>query len=267
MAYVTKITAQKKLKDRYNIFLDKGNGEEYAFSVDETTLIKFGLRKGLEIDELDIVEIQYGDDVRKAYNAAINYLSYRMRSKGEIRTHLLQKEYEEAIIQEVLHQLEEYNYINDGDFAEALVRTHWKTNGKGPGVIRQELIQKGVGQADIERALSVYFEEAQIEEALKIIEKEVKKSSGQSTIMLKQKLEQSLLRKGFSFAVISSAIQSVDYENSSEMEMEALILQAEKIKRRYSIEDDFTYKMKMKQYLYRKGFSLDLIDAYLQEQE
>lgn len=267
MAYVTKITAQKKLKDRYNIFLDKGNGEEYAFSVDETTLIKFGLRKGLEIDELDIVEIQYGDDVRKAYNAAINYLSFRMRSKGEIRTYLLQKEYEEALIQEVLHQLEEYNYINDASFAEAYLRTQWKTNGKGPEVIRQELIQKGVGQAEIEGALSVYSEEAQTEEALKIIEKEVKKSKGQSTTQLKQKLEQALLRKGFSFSVISSAIQSVDYENSSEMEMEALTLQADKVKRRYSGEDDYTYKMKMKQYLYRKGFSLNLIDAYLQEEE
>lgn len=266
MAYVTKITVQKKLKDRYNIFLDKGNGEEYAFSVDEGTMIQFGLRKGKELDELDIIEIQYGDDVRKAYNSAINYLSFRMRTKGEVRTHLLQKEFSEQIALEVILQLEEHNYLNDAEFAEAYVRTQWKTNGKGPDLIRQELFQKGVGPGDADRALSNYPEEAQTEEALKHIEKEIRKNKRESTSQLKQKLEQSLMRKGFPYSIIAAAIQSVEYEKSPDAEMEALVQQAEKAKRRYKDEDDYTYRMKMKQFLYRKGFPLDLIDVYLQEE-
>lgn len=46
MPVITKITAQKKLKDRYNIFTDAGDGEKYAFSVDEDVLIKHQLKKG-----------------------------------------------------------------------------------------------------------------------------------------------------------------------------------------------------------------------------
>ncbi|MGV3466194.1 MAG: recombination regulator RecX, partial [Heyndrickxia sp.] len=45
MPIITKITVQKNLSDRYNIYLD----EEYAFSVDEDVLTRFQLRKGKEL--------------------------------------------------------------------------------------------------------------------------------------------------------------------------------------------------------------------------
>ena len=75
MPIITKITAQQKCQDRYNIFMDFGKGEEYAFSVDEDVLIKFQLKKGLELDDFSLMEIHYHDDIRKAYNVAIIYLS------------------------------------------------------------------------------------------------------------------------------------------------------------------------------------------------
>ena len=46
MATITKISAQKR-PGRYNIFLD----EQYAFPVSEEVLIKYGLRKGIVLDE------------------------------------------------------------------------------------------------------------------------------------------------------------------------------------------------------------------------
>ena len=55
MPYITKISAQKNNEERVNIFLD----EKYAFSVDLDVLVKFDLRKGKELDELDIIEIQF----------------------------------------------------------------------------------------------------------------------------------------------------------------------------------------------------------------
>ena len=51
-------------------------------------LVKFDLRKGKELDELDIIEIQYGDDVKKGFKKALDYLSYRMRSTKEVKDHL-----------------------------------------------------------------------------------------------------------------------------------------------------------------------------------
>lgn len=62
MPFITKISAQKKNTERFNIFLD----EKYAFSVDADVLVKFELTKGKELDDLEIIEIQYGDEVKKA---------------------------------------------------------------------------------------------------------------------------------------------------------------------------------------------------------
>ena len=119
MPTITKITVQKKNTDRYNIYMDYGKGEEYAFSVDEDVLIKHQLKKGMELDEFSLNEIGYQDDIRKAYNRAIHYLSRRMRSETEVRKHLAEKEVEEPVIQEVIHKLYDYHFLNDEEFAAA----------------------------------------------------------------------------------------------------------------------------------------------------
>ena len=97
MPIITKITTQKKRTDRYNIFVD----EKYAFSVDEEVLLKFQLKKGKEIDSLVLSQIQFHDEIQKAFTAALDYLSYRMRSEAEVRLFLKKKEIEEPIINEV----------------------------------------------------------------------------------------------------------------------------------------------------------------------
>src|SRR4051812_12758228 len=141
MATITKITTQQKNQDRFNIFMDygKGKGEEFAFSVDSDVLIKFQLKKGMELDDFSFMEIQYQDDIRKAYNKAIHYLSRRMRSEKEIRDYLFSKEIEEPVINEIIHKLSALKYINDEEFALAYVRTQANTTDKGPTIIKMEL--------------------------------------------------------------------------------------------------------------------------------
>ncbi len=66
MAVITKIEVQKRSKERFNIYIDKGQGEEYGFSVDQVILIKHGLQKGLEIDEIELGNILYNEEVQKS---------------------------------------------------------------------------------------------------------------------------------------------------------------------------------------------------------
>lgn len=87
MQVITKITRQKNNKERYNIYLN----EEFAFSVDESTLIKFGLTKGKLLDSFEIDEIAYEDEIAKAFNRALSYLSYQMRSEYEVKKSCLMR--------------------------------------------------------------------------------------------------------------------------------------------------------------------------------
>ncbi|MFC0273827.1 recombination regulator RecX [Metabacillus herbersteinensis] len=265
MPIITKITAQQRNDDRFNIFLDDGKGERFAFSVDQDVLLKFGLKKGKELDDLDLVEIEYGDDSKKAFNKAIEYLGYRMRSIKEIKDYLRKKEVDSAVIDEVIHKMKEYRYVDDLDFARAYVKTHWQTNGKGPNVLTQELFGKGIDRNTIEEALVQYDQASQIEEAIKHAVKTIKKNKMVSSTQSKQKVEQTLLRKGFPFSVISIALEDLELKKEEPEEWDALIKQAEKAANRYKNEAPYQFKMKMKQYLYRKGFAIELIDRYLEE--
>ncbi|WP_273129242.1 recombination regulator RecX [Bacillus weihaiensis] len=266
MPIITKITAQKQTTDRLNIFLDDGSGEKYAFSVDQDILIKYNLQKGKELDDLEIMDIQYGDLIKKAYNKALEFLSYRMRSIKEVKDYLLKKEYEEVVCLEVIGKLQEYKYVNDLEFAEAYVRTQWQTNGKGPSVIKRELREKGVHPNFIEEALEPYNQEAQVEEAIGHANKVLKKNHKLSTVQLQQKTEQYLIRKGFPFGIVSIVLEEVNINQDESEEWSALEKHAEKAKRKYQSEEPYVFKMKMKQFLYRKGFPLELIDKYLEQE-
>lgn len=264
MTVITKITVQQKNTDRYNIFLDEGNGEKYAFSVDEDVLIKFNLKKGMQLDEFILSEIQYADDIRKALNMSIQQLARRMRSEGEIRQFLRKKSIVDPVINEVVHKLTQMNYLDDAQFSQAYVQTQIKTTDKGPDVIRRELQEKEVADKWIEKSLSEFPQEEQVDKAVTLAEKYINKNKRDSKRILIQKVKQMLIRKGYDTAVISIALEEVPIQKE-EQEWEALKLQGERAHRRYVNLQHQEYYQKMKQTLYRKGFSLEMIIKYLEE--
>lgn len=258
MVHITKITTQKK-PGRFNIFVNDGDGEKYAFSVDEDVLIKYQMKKGMELDEFTQIEILYQDTVRKAVGTAIQYLAIRMRSEKEVRDYLLQKEIEESVIQEVIHRLYGLKYLNDEEFALAFVRTQINTTDKGPNVVKLELIEKGINESIIKKVLTEFTYELQLTKAIQLCQKAQKKQRKDSTYIFEQKLKQSLSRKGYSFSIIDEAMGELkDSLLDEDVELEAIRKQGEKAIKKYGKE---TYKIK--QFLYGKGFGIDQIEDYL----
>ncbi len=266
MRTITKITTQQKNKERYNIFTDEGSGEHYAFSVDEAVIIKFGLKKGMDLDDLLYTEICFEDDIRKSYNQALHYLGRRMRSEAEIRQFLKEKDVDPPIIQEVILKLYQYKFIDDEQYALAFVRTQMNTTDKGPVLIRQELKDKGIKAALIDKAIDQFPFAAQLETAQKLCRKLTSRKSRDSERILKQKIEQMLIRKGFDYTIISEAVSETAGMEKND-EMEALRYQAQKLHRKYEGESGYDYERKMKQALFRKGFSLEQIEDYLNQMD
>ncbi|WP_332691478.1 recombination regulator RecX [Halalkalibacter lacteus] len=268
MAVIAKIEIQKRNKGRYNIFLSKGQKTEYALSVDEDLLLKYGLTKGLEIDEDQLIKLIDEDEKKKAYNLAIHYLSYRPRSILEMRQYLEKKEKEPRHIDQVLDHLVNQRLLNDEEFASAYIRSKRLTLMKGPLKLKQELKQKGVNDSIIDKALQSYSVLEQIDQLAKWLEKQQTKRSNKLSInAFKDKLSTQLLAKGFSHQVIVEAFKLIDFQSEQIEEWEAICFQGEKIRRKY--ENKYTgweYWQRVKQNLYRKGFSMELIDRYIEEE-
>lgn len=267
MPIISKISIQKHNKDRYSIFTDSGRGEEYAFSVDEDVLIKYQLKKGMELDDLAVMEMLFQDDIRKAFNTAINYLAHRMRSEAEVRDYLKKKEVAEPVIKEAIHKLYDLKFLNDEEFALAYVRTQINTTDKGAGVIKLELKEKGIAPAIITNVVDEVSFDDQLEKAIKLSEKYAQKNKKDSSRILKQKIEQMLQRKGYAFPIIRAALEQTEVEKEDDGEMDALRYQGEKLHNKYVKLPLREYRQKMKMALYRKGFPMELIDEFIAEKE
>jgi regulatory protein len=263
MPLISKIEQQKKNKNRFNIYVkEEGQPEKYAFSVDDDLLVRMQLSKGMEVDELSIMEIQYRDHIQKAFQSAVSYLSYRIRSEHEVISYLSEKEWEQAVIDEVIHKLRDYKYVDDEEFAKAFVRTQMNVSKKGPDVIRTELVNKGISETNQQIALSQYTDELQRENAEEWANKTLNKSKG-SKKEAKQKAIQFLVRKGFSMSLAKSVTDEMAVDDL-DAEWESLIGTGAKFHRKYAHLDDFSYHQKMKASLFRKGFDMDLITRFVE---
>ncbi|WP_432360843.1 recombination regulator RecX [Sporosarcina sp. UB5] len=264
MPVITKITQQKRDSERYNIFLD----ETYAFSVHESVLVKYGLTKGMQLDEWSMDEITYEDEIEKAFNRALHYLSFRMRSEFEVKKKLLDLEFGEAVVLEAIVKLRRLGFLDDQAFSEALMRTQKNASNKGPKAIQQELQKKGVGKELQQQVLENYSEEEQFAVAKKLAEKAARSNRSIAPAQLKQKIQSALARKGFSFDLISSVMEEIDF-GRDEDEWDTIIESVgEKAWRRNkSKHSGYELRNRVKQAMYQKGIPFERIDSFIEKKE
>lgn len=264
MPIISKITQGKKNPERYNIFFE----DKYAFSVDEAVLIKHQLTKGKELDQWTIEEINFEDEVRKAYNKALYYLGFRMRSEGEVRQKLKEKEYGDAVIDEAIKKLYAHKFLDDQQFSEALMRTQINSGKKGPRAIQQDMQKRGIDKQMQKDVLDSYSEEEQLEIAKGLAEKIAIKEKMKTPSQIHQKINDNLMRKGYNYSLIKLAIEGLDLEKNDDEWTDIVTEQGDKLWRKHSSKlTGYDLKSKVKQGLYQKGFPGEVINDYLDKKE
>ncbi len=263
MKKITRITTQKKNKHRYNIFLQDGNEEKFAFGVDEDVFVQYNLRKGMELSEVMIEKLLHEDTLQQSYAQVLGYLSYRMRTKKEIYDYLERKEVEREHIVQIIEKLIMNNLIDDQEFANSFVRSRIQTTTKGPGLVKQELQAKGITALVANGAIKKYDYGVQYKKALKIAEKRANRGSHHSINKQQQQLHATLIRNGFTQEVIQDVLENI-YKDHNISEKEAVFYQGEKLLQKYSGKlSGYELKNKLKESLYRQGFKIGSINEFL----
>lgn len=268
MMKISRVTTQKKNRKRYNIYIYNGKQEEYGFSVDEDILVQHNLRKGLEISKEKVAHLKKQDTVHQSYNQVINYLSYRMRTKQEIREYLLKKEVDIEHIEQIIEKLVNQKLLDDEEFANLFVQSRIRSSTKGPIFVKKELMNKGVAERYAHQALNKYTYEKQFEKALKIVEKRLQRKSKHSFRRQLEQAKGTLQRNGFTSEVISDIIAEFHESKDENAEWNALTHQGEKLLRRHRKKyAGYELHQKVKEGLYRQGFSISVINEYLSNNE
>lgn len=195
---ITLVKIQEKNKNKCNVYIDG----EYSFAVSLDCAVKYSLKAGKEISNVEIEEIKTESDRQEAFNLALKYLAKALKTKKQVKDYLAKKGFSLDIIYKVIDRLKELNFINDIEYAKRFAEYSSKSEGKR--LSDYKLMQKGVSKKDIESARQNLTVDT-MSTAFKLAEKRLKNK--EITLELLSKTYRYLIGKGFSYEEVDSALK------------------------------------------------------------
>lgn len=200
---ITRIERQKKNPRRYNIYVDG----EFALGLDRNVVADNGLRKGDRADTALLDKLRTADELIRAYQIALRFLSYRPRSEYEIRTRLEREEFLLQTIESIIAKLYDEGQLDDGRFAGMYAESKMLKKPIGAHRLRRELRQKGVDEEIIERIVRTHCsEETELQNARRLAEKKLAADRSKDPVKRKRRLADHLARRGFGWEVVGRVV-------------------------------------------------------------
>jgi regulatory protein len=200
MKKITAIEVQKRTPNRVNIHLDG----EFAFGL--ARIVAAWLRVGQELSEEKIEQLQADEARERAFQQAMLFLSYRVRSESEIRQNLRKHEIPEPVIEQTLERLRQGGLANDDQFARAWVENRSALRPRSRRMMAMELRQKGLKDEAVSSAIESVDDKALAYEAAR---KRVTRLKALEWNEFRKKLSEFLARRGFSYSVIAPVVTRI----------------------------------------------------------
>lgn len=183
--------------DKYNLCRLTVSGELFYISYDLFNDLDIKKDEALDFDVFS--KIQADNSYNRAKNYILNRISYANKTSFEIEKILKDKGYEEDVSRRVIDFLTLYNLIDDESFVKSFIADKSSINGWPKNKIRYKLKLKGIPDSLIDENLNLIDDDREYEKALHFAEK---KSRGDYSFKMKNKVYRHLASKGFDFDVI-----------------------------------------------------------------
>ena len=208
------IIAIGKIKNDIQLIFD--TGEELLLKYE--VFIKSGLKKNDSVNDSLMLNLIEQNKLFLAKKTALNILSRREHSKKELERKLYQRKVEKKIIEEVIYEFSNLNYLDDGRFAKEYLEEKLKLKSSGIEKIKKELYAKGVSREIIK---SVLDEKGNIDEtdaAYNLVYKKMKSFARktQEKRKVKQKIYSFLLSKGYEYDTIEKVLNKINFDLENE---------------------------------------------------
>ena len=208
MPSVTAIKPQKN-KDFVNLFLDG----QFAFSLSLLDLANKKIRVGTQMSLGEVQELSAQATVAKMVNRAVAHLSYRPRSRFEIKNFLQRKFFGkdkslgETEVTKALKTLADLKLLDD----EALARQLWQersagSKARGLNFIQAELRRKGINKEIIEELSKQSQSFDWKSTATALVEKRQRIYHKLPREVRRRRLISLLLRRGFDWSLAATVV-------------------------------------------------------------
>ena len=213
---ITALEPQLNNPDRINLFVDG----RFLMGVNAIIVLQMGLRLEQELTPEELEWLHSEEIEQRAVDRALNFLSYRPRSREEVRRYLKRKETSPEIIEAALARLDRLDFVNDRTFAGFWIESREHFSPRGARALKNELRMKGVERDVVDELVS---DEQDEERALRAGRKKATTLIHNTDIdyaTFRNRLGSFLQRRGFGYQIVTKTVRELWKELKEEPEEE-----------------------------------------------
>lgn len=196
-----------KSRDKLKIVLS----DHTSLRISESTLAKYLLFQGKEVDKDELIKICHDDIQTDIVAQCIDLISRRPRSVHEIRVYL-RKRYSDQIEQSfessIISYLTEKGYLDDEAFCKWWIENRISFKPRSSMELMKELTEHGIELDMIRSSIGKYYDSNVESELLKsLLKKKFNlESISQLDLKEKQRVISYFLRKGYNYELIKQEL-------------------------------------------------------------
>src|SRR2546423_9411855 len=202
---ITALEPQVTNPERINVYVDG----HFLLGVNASVVFQMGLEPEQELEPSQLAELQSEGALQQAVDRAYNYLSYRPRSREEVRRYLRRKETAPEIIDAALERLDRLELVDDHAFASFWAENREQFSPRGARAIKNELRMKGVEREVVDETIS---DEKDEELALRAGRKKALSLLHNPTmdfVTFRARLGSFLQRRGFGYEIATRTVKAL----------------------------------------------------------
>jgi regulatory protein len=213
---ITALQPQIKDPERLNLFVDN----RFLMGISALVALQMHLKVGQELTPQQVELLRQEEALQQAVARALNYLSFRPRSREEVKRYLERKQTPLELIDRALERLEQLELINDQAFAEFWMESRARFNPKGAQAIKNELRQKGVTREVVDEIVDDEQDEERAHQAARKKAQMLVGQSGMDFKTFRLRLGSFLQRRGFSYEIATRTVRELWQELTEEEDYE-----------------------------------------------
>lgn len=214
---ITALEPQVNNAERISVYADG----QFLLGISAELAFKMGLHVEQELLPEQLEQLRSEEAEQQAVDRALNYLSYRPRSREEVRRYLRRKETPPEIIESALARLDRLDFVNDRSFATFWIENREQFNPRGSRALKNELRMKGVDREVVDELVDDEYSEHDEERALQAGRKKgasLLRSPGMDFATFRNRLGSFLQRRGFGYEVTTRVVKQLWREQGGELD-------------------------------------------------
>ena len=202
---ITALEPQVNNPERINIYAD----DRFLLGVNAAIVLQMGLQLDQELLPDQLEQLSTAEAEQQAVDRALNYLSYRPRSREEVRRYLRRKQTSPEIIEAALARLDRLDYVNDRAFAGFWIETREQYSPRGARALKNELRMKGVEREVVDELVDDEQDEQRALRAGRKKALSLVHTSDMDYATFRNRLGPYLQRRGFGYEVATRTVRAL----------------------------------------------------------